>query len=279
MLLKRKRFQKGFTLIEVVVAILIFVILTAAVLIFLMPSRDLAKSRDAKRVSELNSLKNALQLYYLDEGMYPEERNWCSIEPGGEPELPNCRDLVERIRPYFNNKMPGDPLFPNEEGEKIYSYQYKTIFSGDEYKIHADLEKDDFYEVCSGRGCMIEYYSPNLTGPDAERLPHVYTHEAEDPPASTPDTKVFVGELLGHGTSGKTIQVGFEWYEGAFMLGFVDIPCLPLEGCELEEFRHTQSGLPVGPYGSCLPLQYRAKAQDELLDWGYGDLREFYVCG
>jgi prepilin-type N-terminal cleavage/methylation domain-containing protein len=273
-MLFNKKPQKGFTLIEVVVGILIFVIILASIFVFLIPDRDLAKSRDAKRVSELNSLKNALQLYYLDEGEYPTEINWCSIEPGGEPELSHCHNVVEWIHPHFSSAMPEDPLFPTRKGDKIYSYQYKSAFSGQEYKIHAELEKGGFFEVYSMRGNLILYYPSNAVTPESPRLPQVYTHEARSTSGETAGTIVFVGELLSHGNGGVTDQVGFDWFEGGSPLGNVEIPC---GVCPLGEFEHIQGGFPVGE--SCIPYTYQAKARNALtLEWGYGQLMEFYLC-
>lgn len=61
--------QKGFTLIELLVVIAIIAILSTVVMAGLNSAR--AKSRDAKRVSEVKSLQKALDLYYDTCGGYP----------------------------------------------------------------------------------------------------------------------------------------------------------------------------------------------------------------
>ena len=61
--------QKGFTLIELLVVIAIIGILSSVVLASLNDARQ--KSRDARRVSDINQLKLALELYYDSNGNYP----------------------------------------------------------------------------------------------------------------------------------------------------------------------------------------------------------------
>ena len=50
---------KGFTLIELLVVVAIIVVLAAALFIILSPSELMKKSRDSRRVSELNTLNKA----------------------------------------------------------------------------------------------------------------------------------------------------------------------------------------------------------------------------
>jgi prepilin-type N-terminal cleavage/methylation domain-containing protein len=61
--------QKGFTLIELLVVIAIIGLLASVVLLSLNSAR--AKSRDAKRVSDVRQLVSAMELYYNDNSDYP----------------------------------------------------------------------------------------------------------------------------------------------------------------------------------------------------------------
>lgn len=68
MQLKQNR-RSAFTLIELVVVILILAILAGA----LVPrvTDRLAASRDARRLSDLHVVRDAIEQYYLDKGAYP----------------------------------------------------------------------------------------------------------------------------------------------------------------------------------------------------------------
>jgi prepilin-type N-terminal cleavage/methylation domain-containing protein len=61
--------QKGFTLIELLVVIAIIGLLSTLAVVALNNAR--MKSRDAKRISDINHIQTALELYFNDLGSYP----------------------------------------------------------------------------------------------------------------------------------------------------------------------------------------------------------------
>ncbi len=61
--------KRGFTLIELLVVISIISLLSSVVLASLSKSRE--KANDVKHVQVLNQVRNALELYYSDRGLYP----------------------------------------------------------------------------------------------------------------------------------------------------------------------------------------------------------------
>ena len=61
--------QKGFTLIELLVVIAIIGLLSSIVLVSVYNAR--AKGRDAKRVSDMSQMSNALELYHNTNQGYP----------------------------------------------------------------------------------------------------------------------------------------------------------------------------------------------------------------
>ena len=154
--------QKGFTLPELLVIIAIVGILAVAIYIHMGSGR----STDVKRISEVDTLRDALKLYHMDHGHYPTStvsEDWCYLEVApGNPGV--CEGLYDAsgnfvLEPYLSKK-PGDPLFGKGEGAaegKTYSYQYISTSSGSGYMIHTDLEErkvrgEEFYEIKIGYG-------------------------------------------------------------------------------------------------------------------------------
>lgn len=61
--------KKGFTLVELLVVIAIIGLLSTMAVVALNSAR--AKSRDARRISDVKQIQTALELYYNDKGGYP----------------------------------------------------------------------------------------------------------------------------------------------------------------------------------------------------------------
>lgn len=73
-----QRKQRGFTLLELLVAIAIIGLLAAIVLASLGPSRE--RARNAQVLSQMYEYQKALDLYYLSEGRYPN--SWTATNRG-----------------------------------------------------------------------------------------------------------------------------------------------------------------------------------------------------
>ena len=73
--------QKGFTLVELLVVIAIIGLLSTLAVVSLNNAR--ARSRDAKRVSDIKQVQTALEMYFNDWNAYPETGalNFASTTP------------------------------------------------------------------------------------------------------------------------------------------------------------------------------------------------------
>lgn len=60
--------KKGFTLIEILIAITVFVILSTAVVVAINPVRQFAQARNAQRWSAVNAIINAINQNMVDNG-------------------------------------------------------------------------------------------------------------------------------------------------------------------------------------------------------------------
>jgi prepilin-type N-terminal cleavage/methylation domain-containing protein len=67
--------NKGFTLIELIIVIAIIAILGASIITLLNPFEAQKSSRDSVRISALNSIAQALELYFSQNKSYPEQLN------------------------------------------------------------------------------------------------------------------------------------------------------------------------------------------------------------
>ena len=113
----RRDFLRGFTLIELLVVISIIGILISLSLFGIQNSRKSA--RDAKRKSDLESIRSALEMYKADKGYYPP--------------------TTGALSPSYISSIPSDPLYPTRQ------YAYTVSPSGcisncTSYKLCAALE-------------------------------------------------------------------------------------------------------------------------------------------
>lgn len=96
--------NKGFTLIELLVVVAIIGVLASVVLVSLNSAR--AKSRDARRLSDLREIANALHTYYSDNQQFPNETSDSSLP-------------ASALVPEYISSIPRDPLSGN-------NYRYET---------------------------------------------------------------------------------------------------------------------------------------------------------
>ncbi len=87
--------NKGFSLIEVIVAITIIAILSG--IVGLKLRGHIAKAKDAKAVATLNSFRTASQLYQL-------ENSDILIAAGDIENLQKIKESLGKLKPYLDNK-------------------------------------------------------------------------------------------------------------------------------------------------------------------------------
>ena len=143
----------GFTLIELLVVIAIIGILASIVLAALNSARQ--RSRDVRRLADINQLQKAIELYYDDTGSYPTA-------------------LADIVAPAYIATEPHDPLDPTK------SYNYCQL-SSSSYHIAASLEASndalnndsDVITTCTSGG-------QDIAGNDAAQC-----NSANDPAATS----------------------------------------------------------------------------------------------
>jgi len=134
--------QKGFTLIEIMVVVVILGILGALIVPNIIGRPDEARVQAAK--ADIESIGTALELYRLDNGDYPSTDQGLDAlvnEPSGFPEARRWN------RDGYLKKLPKDPwdedylYFSEDRKYEVYSYGADRKEGGE--GVDADISTDD----------------------------------------------------------------------------------------------------------------------------------------
>jgi prepilin-type N-terminal cleavage/methylation domain-containing protein len=124
---------KGFSLVELLIAISLIAILSGVLLSVINPMGIQKKARDSQRVSDLAKVKVALENYFADNRRYPI---WNDFYP--------LTNLAPVLVTGYINKLPTDPK-PLLQGPCVpggvawRNYGYKSI-DGKKYLLVANME-------------------------------------------------------------------------------------------------------------------------------------------
>lgn len=151
--------KKGFTLIELLLTIAIVGVLAAVVILTLNPAELLRQSRDSNRTSDLNTLKNAINLYITDLGANADlgAANTCYALPsssiacasrfagGGSPVMIATENIngtgwipVNFMR--MSSEAPISALPRDPINNTTYFYAYKPDQAAMVFEINAKME-------------------------------------------------------------------------------------------------------------------------------------------
>lgn len=136
------RAPRGFTLIELLVVIAIIGILSSVVLASLNAAR--AKARDAARITQVQQIAKAIELYYLDNGYYPRiqhgmgQEGSCGSQTENWGHCDRLKQLADNLAPYMS--IVPETLSNATQGSYYYSYASQSGDGWQSYGLMVFLE-------------------------------------------------------------------------------------------------------------------------------------------
>ena len=131
--LQDKKLVGGFTLIELMIAIVIIVVLSTIVITSLSSARQ--KGRDAQRIRNIQEIQKAVELYIAANGYAPDLGNSSCRVPGSSfggsciavQGSANWDTFKTQLNTYMKS-IPGDPLGSNcpQLNIEYHCYQYSS---------------------------------------------------------------------------------------------------------------------------------------------------------
>ena len=124
----------GFTLIEILIVMIILGILSVLVTGNFVNS--LKKGRDARRKSDLEQIRNALEMYYEDKKDYPQ---FDIFAASGNKlcESQDCTDASGNPEKIYMQSISNDPKHDPADAN---SPSYRYCYSPNAFRLHAQLE-------------------------------------------------------------------------------------------------------------------------------------------
>lgn len=113
--------KKGFTLIELLVVIAIIGLLSTLSVLALNSAR--ARSRDAKRITDIKQIQTALEMYYNDAGYYP-----ATADVQAEDSIATGSNVYMMKVPAAPTPVDGD--CDSTTNSYLYTYEGGSVASG-----------------------------------------------------------------------------------------------------------------------------------------------------
>jgi general secretion pathway protein G len=129
--------KKGFTLIEILVAATIIVMLAAGAMTAYSSINK--KSRDSRRLSDVEQMRSALEMYRADNGSYPIVASGAYIYASGSF---NSTLSTALVTPGYLPKLPREPKQTNE-------YYYDSDATGSTYTLEVCTEALQTNQSCT----------------------------------------------------------------------------------------------------------------------------------
>lgn len=124
--------QRGFTIVELLIVIVVIGILAAITIVAYNGIQG--RARDSARLSDINAIRKALEVYKSFNGEYPDENasSW-------EYSYTDPQNFIAALKPYLG-KTPVDPV--NSGSRYYYYYRYPA---GTSYGVTCPASRGEYY--------------------------------------------------------------------------------------------------------------------------------------
>lgn len=181
-----KKWQAGFTLLELLIVISVVIILAIIAIALLNPQEQISKVYDVQRKRDLNQITRIFEEYYTDNEIYPVQADVCIDSPTNANGICSCHMCGlssgnSKLKSYAS-KMFCDPSNP----KKRYLYQYDCSNTPQWYSVCASLDKPD-----SQTNALVYNYGVASTNRDIDSC---YSYDLETPeiPPTSPTPTQFI---------------------------------------------------------------------------------------
>ena len=161
----RKSFKKGFSLVELLVVITIIAILSVAA--YTAIGGQTAKAKNSRRMQDLSTVQNALEIYYVEKGAYPDE---VAVTGTG-----NSYHKTFNTTQLDNKYLSKTPLDPWSTLTKPIPYAYGVTDTKKKYQLAATIEGETAntaYVIGSGTGLIKDKDNQTVTDGGDTYLPY-----------------------------------------------------------------------------------------------------------
>jgi len=157
--------KNGFTIVELLIVIVVIAILAAISIVAYNGIQQ--RARDTQRLQDVKTIAKALELYYIQNGVYPSSNcssnckintSWNSTSDG------SWANLRTQLVPDYISKLPEDPQASASNPPAIYggsNYDYVRLSSNCSeglpqhkylltYVLEAQVKKREFVGTCDG---------------------------------------------------------------------------------------------------------------------------------
>lgn len=157
-----KKTTRGFTIVELLIVIVVIAILAAISVVAYNGIQQ--RARDAQRENDIRTIVKALELYYIDNGMYPSSScsSGCSINTAWSTSVdPGWQSLINQLVPKYISSLPSDPVnTPASVLSTNLNYNY-AYYAGSYcgagtrkmfllvYKFETTTQRNDFIGDCT----------------------------------------------------------------------------------------------------------------------------------